>query len=86
MSVIERHARAAGDISKNVGLSEKEVYEHLYHIRKSIDKQNYVFVIEPAECKKCGFIFKKREKLKKPGKCPLCRSESIKEPLFSINR
>jgi hypothetical protein len=38
----------------------------------------------PAVCKKCGFVFAKREKLKRPGKCPVCRGESIREPRFTI--
>jgi len=72
------------DISAAVHISVKEVYEHLEHIQKSLNKQKHHLTITPAECKKCGFIFKKRGKLKKPGKCPVCRSESIEEPLFSL--
>lgn len=74
---------SAKGISAHVSASEKQVYEHLGHIRQTIKKE-YQLIITPAECKKCGFIFKKRERLKKPGKCPVCRSESILEPLFSI--
>ncbi|MBA3060962.1 MAG: transcriptional regulator, partial [Nitrospirae bacterium] len=40
----------------------------------------------PAECAKCSFVFRKRERLKKPGKCPICRSEFIQEPLFLIKK
>jgi len=72
---------SAKDLSAEVLISEKEVYEHLEHIRKTVGKG---LVITPSECRKCGFVFKKRDKLKKPGKCPVCRSELIEEPLFSI--
>jgi len=72
------------DISAAVHIPVKEVYEHLEHIRRSLIKQEHHLTIMPAECKKCGFIFKKREKLTKPGKCPICRSETIEEPLFSL--
>jgi len=37
-------------------------------------------MIVPAECKKCGFVFAKRDKFRKPGKCPVCKGESIQEP------
>jgi hypothetical protein len=47
--------------------------------------KNELWNVTPAECRKCGFVFQKREKLKKPGKCPICRSESIEEPLFGIS-
>ncbi|MGD0887106.1 MAG: transcriptional regulator [Thermodesulfovibrionales bacterium] len=71
------------EISAEVRVSEKEVYEHLEHIRRT-QKRGHDLVITPAECRKCGFVFKKREKLQKPGRCPLCRNESIQEPVFSI--
>lgn len=70
------------DISLQVMVPERDVYEHLVHIQRN--KRSCPFHITPARCKKCGFLFKKRNRLKKPGKCPVCRSELIEEPLFSI--
>ncbi|MEK6528299.1 MAG: transcriptional regulator [Nitrospirota bacterium] len=83
ISILRGQNLSAKGISAQVSASEKQVYEHLEHIQQTIKKE-YQLIITPAECKKCGFIFKKRERLKKPGKCPVCRSESIQEPLFSI--
>jgi predicted Zn-ribbon and HTH transcriptional regulator len=82
--VLEGGTLSARDISGAVRISEKEVYEHLYHIQQTINKRDYKLIITPAECKKCGFVFRKRERLKKPGKCPICRGEAIEGPLFSI--
>lgn len=79
--LLESRALSAKDLSSRVGIPEKEVCEHLSHIRKSLDKR---MDITPARCRSCGFVFQKREKLKKPGKCPACREESIEAPLFSI--
>jgi predicted Zn-ribbon and HTH transcriptional regulator len=84
VSVLEGQNLSAKEISGKVGISEKEVYEHLGHIQLSIQKSGYNLILIPAECSKCGFVFKKRERFKKPGRCPVCRSESIQEPLFSI--
>jgi predicted Zn-ribbon and HTH transcriptional regulator len=75
---------SAKDLSGIVHIREKDVYEHLSHIQKSIQKDGGRLVILPSECRKCGFSFKKRERFKKPGKCPVCRNESIVEPLFHI--
>lgn len=86
ISVLEGQTLSAKDISANVMVSEKEVYEHLEHIQKTLNKRDRNLIIIPAECKKCGFVFRKRDRLKKPGKCPVCRSESIQEPLFSIRK
>lgn len=82
--VLEGRTLSARDISGAVRISEKDVYEHLSHIQKTINKRDYKLIITPAECKKCGFVFRKRERLKKPGKCPICRGEAIEGPLFSI--
>jgi len=75
---------SARALSAAVRIPEREVYNHLEHIHKSITSSDRHLVIMPAECKKCGFVFAKREKLKRPGKCPVCKGESIREPLFAI--
>ena len=84
VTALERGPRSAGDISREVRISEREVYDHLEHIRKTASRAANHLVIKPAECRKCGFVFSKRERLRKPGRCPLCRGESIQEALFSI--
>lgn len=85
MSIIEEGEHSAKDISREAGIPEKDVYGHLEHIRKSLKSLKQAGLrVTPAECKKCGFVFKKRERLTKPGKCPVCRGTSILEPLFSI--
>lgn len=84
ISVLEGQTFSAKDISADVMVSEKEVYEHLEHIQKTLNKRDRNLIITPAECKKCGFVFRKRDRLKKPGRCPVCRGELISEPLFSI--
>lgn len=86
MDILEGKPFSAKDISGEVGISVREVFDHLEHIQKSISRGDYHLVITPAECKKCGFVFRKRERLKKPGKCPVCRGESIQEPLFFLRR
>ncbi len=75
---------SARDISAAVRISEREVSAHLEHIRKSLLSSTRHLKVVPAECKKCGFVFAKREKLRRPGKCPVCKGESIQEPRFAI--
>jgi predicted Zn-ribbon and HTH transcriptional regulator len=86
ISLLEDKTLSAKDISTDVRASEKEIYEHLEHIQRTINKSKHNFIVTPAICKKCGFIFRKRDKLKKPGKCPVCRGELIQEPLFSVRK
>lgn len=77
----------AKDISKAVHIKEKEVLEHLPHVARSFkNSATDRFVVEPSECLACGYVFKKRERLKTPGKCPICRSEEITEARYGIVR
>lgn len=77
---------SAKELSVEVRIAEKEVYSHLEHIRRSIHAAGGILEITPAECRRCGFTFAKRDRLTPPGKCPLCRHEAIMEPLFAIRR
>lgn len=79
---LQEETLSAREISGRVGISEKEVLEHLEHIRVALHGG---LVVIPAECMACGFVFRKRERLKGPGRCPVCRSEHIAEPSFTIS-
>jgi len=84
LSELAQGPLSALDLSGLVGIPEKEVAGHLEHIRQSLHRTGKRIVVRPAECAKCGFVFEKRDRLTRPGKCPVCRSESIHVPLFSI--
>lgn len=86
VSLLRGSELSAKDISANIGVSEKEVYYHLEHIQLTLGKKKGALEVIPAQCRKCGFVFKKRQRLKKPGRCPSCRAESITEPLFTVRR
>jgi transcriptional regulator len=70
------------EISQRFHLREKEVLDHLQHIARSAHGKR--LIVEPAACGKCGFSFKKRERLSTPSRCPVCRNEQILSPRFQI--
>lgn len=79
----------ARDISKECHISEKEALEHLPHVAKKTgvtgrNGRPARFAVEPSECMECGFVFRKRDRLKTPSRCPVCKSEEIKEMKFGI--
>ena len=75
---------SARELSKATGTREKEVYDHLQHIEKSAKSKNYEFKVFPAQCLSCEYTFKKRERLTRPGRCPLCKNQHIDPPRFQI--
>ena len=74
----------AKNISKIIRISEKEVYEHLEHIGRSLKSQKMRLKITPALCLECGFKFEGRNRFTSPGKCPKCKGEHIQDPKYGI--
>jgi predicted Zn-ribbon and HTH transcriptional regulator len=84
IDILHEGPTSAREISTRVHIPEKEVFSHLEHIRKSLQHGNQRLWIEPARCRSCDFVFHKRERFTKPGRCPSCRGSFIDEPFFMI--
>ena len=76
----------ARELSRAVGIKEKEVYEHLTHIARSVAAMGSELTIRPSECLKCGFVFNDRKRFTRPGRCPRCRESHIINPSFRITK
>ncbi|NJE42393.1 transcriptional regulator [Thermococcus sp. GR6] len=62
--------------------AKKVILEDLKAIQKTLKREGKVLLIKPAECRKCGFIF--RPEINIPSRCPKCKSEWVEEPRFKI--
>lgn len=82
--VLREGPLAARELSVRVGISEKDVCGHLEHLTRSLRHSGERLRVEPAECLACGFIFKERTRLRKPSKCPACRSQRLDPPRFVV--
>jgi len=78
--LLKENSFTAKEMSKLIGISEKDVYFELENVSRSEKLE-----VEPSQCNICGFVFKKRDKLTKPSKCPICKEGSISDPRFSIS-
>jgi hypothetical protein len=74
----------ARELSARVRIPERDVAEHLAHIERSLHKSKEPLCTEPPSCLSCGFVFRKRERLTRPGSCPKCRGTHIEAPRFWI--
>jgi hypothetical protein len=70
-------------IARETGESPKDVSDALTHLARSLRQTEKELVIDPAECRRCGFEFR-ADKFARPSKCPQCRGTWIAEPLFSV--
>ena len=85
LAELEQGPLSALELSGLVGIPEKEVAGHLEHIRQTLHRTGRHLIVLPAECAQCGFVFEKRARLTRPSRCPVCRSESVHAPLFSLS-
>jgi len=72
------------DLSQAVSLPEKEIVGHLGHIERSLQRQGKKLLTTPYECITCGFVFDKRTRFTKPGRCPSCKNSHIQVAGFYI--
>ena len=84
VALLETEECGLRDISQALHISEKEVGDHLAHIRRSLSTSGQSLKILPAECLACGFVFRERLRFSRPGRCPRCRRTRISMPRFRI--
>ena len=77
----------AYQLAQRLGIPERQVEDHLAHVVKTLARDRpRRFVLEPAGCPDCGFVFRDRTKLTRPSRCPGCRGEAITPPRYGIDR
>jgi predicted Zn-ribbon and HTH transcriptional regulator len=76
---------SARELSRDAGLAEREVLEHLSHLARSLQAEGSQLEVTPARCKGCGFAFEPRVERARPGRCPVCRGERIEAARFRIS-
>jgi hypothetical protein len=74
----------ARELSAGVGLPEREVAGHLEHLGRSLRSGEERLAVQPSRCLDCGFVFRRRERLTRPSRCPVCRGERVEAPRFAI--
>ncbi len=82
--LLEQEPRDARELSQLLGIKEKEVYEHLAHIAKSVKAQKKKLVVLPFRCLSCGFVFEERRRYTRPGRCPICKDSRVEYPLYKV--
>jgi len=84
IELLSENDMSARDLSQAMGIREKEVYEHLPHIARSLAAQRKKVIIRPSTCLTCGYVFKDRRRFTRPSRCPRCKKSHIQEPLYRV--
>jgi predicted Zn-ribbon and HTH transcriptional regulator len=75
---------SARELSRMLSVKEKEVYAHLPHIARSLSCQKRHLTIKPSRCLSCGYVFNKRQRFTRPGRCARCKKERLSEPRYQV--
>ncbi len=74
----------ARELSRELGIKEKEVYDHLVHVERSAAATSATFILTPSQCLLCGYVFEDRRRLTRPSRCPKCKRSKLQSPSFRI--
>ena len=71
----------------NEEVNPNELYDDIVHAAKSLYRKSggklTIAMIVP-KCRDCGYEFKDLKRIKRPSKCPKCKSQRIEPPRFYI--
>ena len=84
IDLLSRSDMNALEISQSLSIMEKEVYDHLAHICRSVVTHGKKCIIVPSRCIRCGYIFANRRKFTRPSRCPQCKNTHIQTARFRI--
>ncbi len=84
MDLLSEEEMNAMEISQAVGIGEKEVPDHLEHIIRTLGKEGKRLLVSPYTCLGCGYSFKHRTRLQRPGRCPSCKGSHIRMATYRI--
>ena len=76
---------SAYQLAQMLGISERQVEDHLVHVVKTIARAGRAFHSGALHLSGVPFHFSDRRKLTRPSRCPRCRSESITAPRYGID-
>jgi hypothetical protein len=82
--LLETGQVSARDLSKALKIQEKQVYDHLAHIERTLKAKGRKLVISPSKCSSCDYVFSDRKKFARPGRCPECKRSHISAPEYLI--
>jgi transcriptional regulator len=85
LEALAEQPRSVSSIARELRLDRRDVEDDLRHAIRSAEAAGDRVVVEPAQCKQCGFVFGS-DRLAKPGKCPQCRGSRLHEAQIWIER
>lgn len=71
-------------LATEFAIPSSEVLSHVEHLAQSLQSADEQLLAAPPECCDCGFSAFD-DIINCPSRCPECKSESVDEPVFTID-
>ena len=85
IALLDEKEMTARELSQAVGIREREVYDHLSHIARSVAaKRKKRLTILPFRCLSCGYLFEERKRFTRPSRCPRCKKTRLQIPVYRL--
>lgn len=86
IQLLHQRDMSARDLSRAVGIREREVYDHLNHIGHTMAARGNRLLVPPFACFGCGYVFRNRNRYTRPGRCPRCKGTHLQVPTFRLSK
>lgn len=73
------------ELSGLLGIPEREVYNHLPHLARTLAAAGMTLRISPYRCLSCQYTFTDRGRFDRPSRCPRCRKSHIRLATYTID-
>lgn len=85
VALLKETQMTARDLSKALGIREREVIEHLSHISRTVAAQGGMLTVLPILCLNCGWVFEGRKRFTRPSRCPRCKKSHLEAPVYKLS-
>ena len=83
MALLQKEEWPIEELAKHFSVHISVIHDDIIHIQKSL-KNGSTLEATPFVCYQCGFRFQRRKKLKRPSRCPKCKTTRISDTMIQI--
>lgn len=85
VALLDQKEMTARELSQMLGIREREVYDHLFHVARSVAARGKRrLTILPFRCLSCGYLFEERRRFTRPSRCPKCKRTRLEIPTYRL--
>jgi transcriptional regulator len=85
IALLHEKEMTARDLSQALGIREREVFDHLSHIARTVAAQGGKLEVLPIVCLACGWVFQERKRFTRPSRCPRCKKSHLETPAYRLS-